>query len=145
MSLRPVTTTSRSIEARTTQPINRTNVFLWMLQGLLAILFLFAGVAKLMMPVQILASQSGFPGLFMRFIAVAEVLGALGLILPRLLRLPSDLTPLAAAGLVNIMIGATVVTILTQGVAPALFPSIVGSLLIVIIRGRWKRVSGRKS
>jgi hypothetical protein len=49
------------------------------------------------------------PGWFLRFLGVAAVLGALGLVLPGLLRIRPGLTPLAAAGLVIIMIGATVV------------------------------------
>jgi hypothetical protein len=47
----------------------------------------------------------------MRFIGVAEVLGAIGLILPGLLRIRPDLTPLATAGLAVLMIGATVITL----------------------------------
>ncbi|HEX6973790.1 MAG TPA: DoxX family protein, partial [Vicinamibacterales bacterium] len=63
-----------------------------------------------------------------RFIGTVEVLGALGLILPGLFRIWSHLTPLAAAGLVSIMIGATVVTLIGGTVAPALFPAVVGLL-----------------
>ena len=118
------------------QPANR---LLWVLQGLLALLFLFAGIAKLTMPIQILASQSGLPGPFMRFIAGAEICGALGLILPGLFRLRSVLTPLAASGLVIIMVGAVVLTLARQGVSPALFPLIVGALLTIVIRGRLER------
>jgi hypothetical protein len=116
-------------------------VLLWIAQGLLAALFLFAGVVKLTMPIQILAQQAGLPGGFMRFIAVAEVLGALGLILPGLLRVQRGLTPLAAAGLAIIMTGAVVVTVATQGVTPAAFPLIVGTLLVSVARGRrtWTR------
>jgi hypothetical protein len=72
----------------------------------------------------------------MKFVAVAELIGALGLVLPGLLRIKPGLTPLAAAGLVIIMIGATTVTAATQGIAPAALPFVVGALLIVIIRGR---------
>jgi uncharacterized membrane protein YphA (DoxX/SURF4 family) len=135
----PVTTTPSW--TRRTRSAKRENVLLWVLQGLLAVLFLFAGAAKLSMPVQTLASVSGLPGLFMRFIAVAEVCGALGLILPRLLHMRPGLTPLAAAGLVIIMIGAVTVTVLRQGVAPAVFPLVVGSLLTLVIRFRWQRAA----
>jgi hypothetical protein len=55
------------------------------------------------------------PGLFVRFIGVAEVLGAIGLILPGLLRNRPGLTPLTGAGLVIIMIGAMVFTLTTSG------------------------------
>src|SRR5436853_2154161 len=83
----------------------RTNVALWIVQGLLALLFLFTGGLKLAMPVDVLAAQSHLPGLFMKFIATCEVLGALGLVLPGLFRIRPGLTPLAAAGLVIILIG----------------------------------------
>ena len=89
---------------------------LWVIQGLLALLFLFAGGMKLILPVEEMTKQMPvpLPGLFLRFIAVVEVLGALGLILPGLLRIRPGLTPLAAAGLVIIMIGATMVTLASR-------------------------------
>ena len=111
---------------------------LWIVQGLLAALFLFAGGLKLVMPIEELTAQLPLPGLFIRFIAVAEAVGALGLILPGLLRIRPGLTPLAAAGLVIIMIGATVVTLATMGAAPALFPLVVGLLAAFVAFGRWR-------
>jgi hypothetical protein len=83
------------------------------------------------------------PGLFLRFIGVAEVLGALGLVLPGLLRIRTWLTSFAAAGLVVIMIGATVVTVLGGSIAGALLPLTVGVLCAVVARGRWQGVPGR--
>jgi hypothetical protein len=111
---------------------------LWVVQILLALLFLFAGVSKLVLPIEVMTKQMALPGLFMRFIGVAETLGALGLILPGLLRIRPGLTPLAAAGLVIIMIGATVVTIQAIGVAPALFPFVVGLLAAFVAYARWR-------
>jgi len=67
-----------------------------------------------------------------RFIGVCEVLGAIGLILPGLLRIRRGLTPLAAACLVIIMIGATVITLKTMGAALALIPLVVGLLLVFV-------------
>src|SRR5688572_7321849 len=92
----------------------RTNVFVWIIQIVLALLFLFAGVMKLWLPAAALEAQSHLPALFLRFIGLAEALGALGLVLPGALRVARGLTPLAAAGLVVIMAGATVLT-LAQG------------------------------
>src|SRR5262245_56289176 len=81
---------------------------LWTVQGMLAALFLFAGGMKLVMPIEAMTAQMPeIPGAFLRFIGVAETLGALGLILPGLLRIRPGLTPLAAAGLVIILLGAT--------------------------------------
>jgi hypothetical protein len=63
----------------------------------------------------------------------------LGLILPGLLRIKPGLTPLAATGLVIIMIGATVLTLIGDGIVPALFPLVVGILLAFVAYGRWRR------
>jgi hypothetical protein len=73
-----------------------------------------------------------------RFIGVAEVLGALGLILPGLLRVWPGLTPLAAVGLVIIMIGAIVLTLTSGDVPPALISLVVGSLAAFVAYGRWR-------
>jgi hypothetical protein len=70
------------------------------------------------------------------FIGVCEVAGALGLILPGLLRIRQSLTPLAAVGLVTIMSGATVVTLEGGVVAPAIVPLVVGLLLASVVYGR---------
>src|SRR5581483_5277255 len=78
----------------------KAEVALWVAQGLLALLFLFAGTMKLILPIEEMTAQLPLPGLFLRFIGVCEVLGALGLILPGLLRIRPRLTALAAAGLV---------------------------------------------
>ena len=111
---------------------------LWIIQGLLALLFLFAGVMKLIMSVEEMTRDVQMPGAFLRFIAVAELLGAIGLILPALLRIKPGLTPLAAAGLAIIMIGATVITMTYMGVAMALFPLVVGLLAVFVAYGRWR-------
>src|SRR5437868_15425733 len=87
---------------------------LWTIQILLALLFLFAGGSKFVMPVD--QMTQGMPaalanGSFIHFIGVCEVPGGLGLVLPGLLSVKPFLTPLAAAGRVIIMIGATVLTV----------------------------------
>src|SRR5256886_2921341 len=82
------------------------NVALGIVQGLPAALFLFAGGAKLVLPLDQMAGPVALPGWFLRFLGVAEVLGALGLVLPGLLRIRPGLTPLASAGLVIILVGA---------------------------------------
>ncbi len=105
-----------------------TNVTLWVVQGLLAGLFLFAGVTKLAMPIEAMVLPVALPEAFLRFIGVVEVLGALGLILPGAFRIRMGLTPLAAAGLVIVMIGATAVTAIGGAAAPALVPAAVGLL-----------------
>ena len=104
----------------------KLSVTLWIVQGLLALRFLFAGGIKLVLPLENLTGAMPSPGPFLRFIGVADALGALGLILPGLLRNSLGLIPLAAAGLVVAMTGATVITLAGGDVAPALIPPVVG-------------------
>jgi len=111
---------------------------LWVIQGLLAALFLFAGVMKLVLPAEALTAQSPFSAGFMRFIGVCETLGAIGLILPGLLNIKAELTVVAAAGLVVIMIGATVFTLTTPAAATAIIPFVVGVLAAAVGYGRWR-------
>jgi len=116
----------------------KLNVVLWIIQALLALLFLFAGVVKLVIPMAAMAKQTGLPGEFLRFIAVCEVLGALGLLLPGILRIKTSLTPLAASGLVIIMIGATWISVVHVSVPAGFFPFIVGVLAAFVAYGRAK-------
>ena len=108
------------------------SVLLWIAQGLLSALFFVAGGMKLVLPAELLKASVALPVGFFRFIGVAEVLGALGLILPGLLRIRPGLTPLAALGLVTITVGATLVTIVGGEVALALIPLVVGVLAAVV-------------
>jgi len=113
------------------------NRLLWTAQTLTALLFLFAGSMKFIMPVE--KMQQGpisLPIDFMYFIGVCECLGALGLLLPGLFRIRTWLTPLAAAGLTTIMIGATTLTIIAMGAVPAAFPAIVGVVTVWIAYAR---------
>ena len=112
------------------------NVALWIVQGLLAALFVFAGGMKLVLPIEKMQDPVALPGLFLRFIGVCELLGGIGLILPSLLRIRPGLTPLAAAGLIVIMIGAVVISVIYMGVASALIPLLVGILAAFIAYGR---------
>jgi hypothetical protein len=114
----------------------KRNVTLWVIQGLLAALFLFAGSMKLILPIEAMAGPVALPGWFLRFIGVAEVAGAIGLILPWLTRIQPRLTPMAAAGLVIIMAGATAITA-TTGPSGAIVPFVVGLLAATVAHGRW--------
>ena len=111
---------------------------LWVLQLLLGLLFMFAGGSKLVMPIEEMTKDIALPGWFLRGIGVCELLGGLGLILPGLFRIRTGLTSLAAAGLVIIMIGATVITVMTMGVGMALVPFIVGVLAAFLAYARWR-------
>jgi len=114
----------------------RFNRTVWTIQGLLALVFLFAGGMKLVLPLAAMAGPVALPGWFLRFIGVAEVLGALGLVLPGVLQIHVELTPVAAAGLVVIMTGATTISLYAMGVAAAVVPLLVGILAAVVAYAR---------
>ena len=111
---------------------------LWIVQALLALLFLFAGGMKLVLPLEKMAGPVELPGWLLRFVGVCEVLGGVGLILPSVLRIRPGLTPLAACGLVIIMIGAIAITLSAGLIGPALASLIVGLLAAFVAYGRWR-------
>ena len=109
---------------------------LWIVQILLAAVFLFAGGAKFVLPLDQMQGPVALPLWLLRFIGAAEILGALGLILPGIFGIKRSLTPLAAAGLVIIMIGATIVSLVAGMVVPALISLFVGLLAAFVVYGR---------
>src|SRR5688572_7708650 len=117
----------------------KIGVLLWIVQWLLALFFaLGSGAPKLFLPVEMLPMPIPLPELFLRFIGVAEVLGGLGLILPGLLHIRPGLTPLAAAGLVLVTIGATVYQLAAGQLESAVFAIVVGLLAAFVAYGRWR-------
>ena len=128
----------------TKRQLTTANRLLWTAQGLTALLFLFAGTMKFILPADKLQGPVALSIGFIHFIGACEITGAIGLILPGLARIQTRLTPLAALGLIIIMVGATVITAATMGVAPALFPFVVGLILTSIVLGRWRAVPLRE-
>jgi DoxX-like protein len=115
----------------------RANVTLWIVQGLLAGLFIFTGAVKLFAPLKMLQGPVAFPGWFYRFLGFAELCGALGLVLPGAFRVQRALTPIAAAGLLLIVTGATVLTLETGlGAAMAVVPFVAAILTGTVAYGR---------
>ena len=86
------------------------NVFLWVLQGLLAAAFLLAGTGKLLSPYE--AAKKRMPWVEdvsptqLKLIGAVEATGALGLLLPGITGIAEILTPIAATGLAVVMLGA---------------------------------------
>jgi len=119
------------------------NTTLWIVQILLALLFLFTGGMKFVMSVEEMTKQMAMPGWFLHSIGVCEILGGLGLILPWLTGVRPGLTPLAAAGLAIIMIGATIVTVMTGAIGIAVLPLAVGILAAFVAYGRWRLTPAR--
>ena len=126
----------------TNRPGRKLNVLLWVLQALLAMLFMFAGVMKFIIPVAEMTKQIALPGWFLHFIGGAEILGGIGLILPGILRIRTGLTPLAAAALVVIMIGATALN-LNAGQRPAALITVVLGLLLAFVTYHRRRIAAR--
>jgi uncharacterized membrane protein YphA (DoxX/SURF4 family) len=117
------------------------NILLWIIQILLALVFLFSGGTKLLIPADVLQSQAPpnaihFSNIFLKFIGICEVLGALGLILPGLTRKWKGLTALAALGLTIILIGAVVVTRMSAPPSMAIVPLVVCLLCAFVAYGR---------
>lgn len=118
--------------------MKRVSVASWIVQGLLAALFVFAGVMKFVMPVEAMQQPVALPGALIHFIGVCEIAGGLGLVLPGLTKIAPFLTPLAAAGLTIIMIGAVAITGTYMPVSQAIFPFVVGVLTAAIAWARWR-------
>lgn len=121
------------------------NITLWIVQGLLALLFLMAGGMKMMQPKDQILEKMGermgwmedFSQNTIRGIGLLEVLGALGLILPPLTGILPILAPLAAVGLVLTMIGAAM-THLRRGEMQSIAPNAILLLLaLFVVYGRF--------
>jgi uncharacterized membrane protein YphA (DoxX/SURF4 family) len=115
------------------------NILLWILQILLALLYLFAGTMKFVMSADEMTQQMpvALPIWFIHFIGACEILGGIGLVVPWLTGIKQWLTPLAASLLIVIMIGAVVISAM-MGISYAILPFIAGLLLVVVARGRSK-------
>ena len=88
------------------------NSALWIVQGLLALVYLAAGGLKIVRPREQLVASGNFDWMKdssdtgVKAVGLVEILGALGVILPWLTGIASILTPIAAIGLVAVQIGA---------------------------------------
>src|SRR4051812_29554863 len=101
----PITRTGD--EPMTHRARKATNGAAWTAQTLLALLFVFAGTMKFIMPPEKMQGPIALPLGFIYFIGAMEILGGLGLVLPGLYRIRPELTTIAAVGLLTIMSGAT--------------------------------------
>ena len=119
------------------------NLALWIVAGLLAAVFLFAGSSKLFIPREKLAKAPGggwtldFSAGFVKALGAVEILGAVGLILPALLDIAPVLVPLAALGLALIMTGAVITRIRRHEPKPMVADLIYLALLVFVAWGRF--------
>lgn len=137
-----MTTTTATISPASPAARRGLNAGLWVAQGLLAFAFLAAGVMKLTAPIEQLAEGmawvEGPLGGVVRFIGLAELLGAIGVVLPAALRIKPALTPAAAGGLLTVMVlaaGTHVAMGDVAGMVPAL---VLGALAAFVVWGRTK-------
>ncbi len=124
-------------------PSKGFNIGLWVAQGLLAAAFLMSGGMKVSAPIEQLQAQmpwvTGALGGAVRFIGVMELLGAVGLVLPAATRIAPKLTPLAAAGLLTVMVLASM-THISRGEYPMIVANLLlGGLAAFVSWGRFKQ------
>jgi uncharacterized membrane protein YphA (DoxX/SURF4 family) len=117
------------------------NIVLWVVQILLAIAFLGAGIMKVTQPVEKLKTNMGWvthttPGI-VRLVGALEILGAIGLILPAVIHILPWLTAVAAIGLVLTMIVAIIIHFRLHEASRSISPLILLLLALFIVIGRF--------
>jgi uncharacterized membrane protein YphA (DoxX/SURF4 family) len=114
------------------------NAILWVIQVLLAAAFFAHGMLFLTPPANMVEALSVFPRPFQVFLGTAEVLAAIGLTLPGITRILPWLVPCAAAGVMIVMIGATILHIARGEVSSAMTTAVLLVLATVVAYMRWK-------
>jgi uncharacterized membrane protein len=113
-------------------------IAVWIVSALAAVAFLLIGLAKLLpSTADIEATAQGVPVILLRIAGTAEVLGAIGLILPAATRVLPILTPVAASGLVITMIGAVTTNIIIGELGLAVMPLVLGAVAAFIAWARF--------
>lgn len=116
-------------------------ITVWIVSALLALFYLFVGGSKAFASWEFLeASSMGIPVILLKIAGFAEIIGAIGLIVPAATRILPILTPVAAVGLVLTMIGATGINI-ALGMPATAFQTGVAGILSAFVA--WARFSGR--
>jgi DoxX-like family len=122
---------------------NFMSTALWIVAGLLAAVFLFAGSNKLFISREKLAKAPGggwvldFSAGFVKALGTVEILGAVGLIVPALLDIAPILVPLAALGLGLVMTGAAIVEFRRREFKHVLLDLIYLALAVFVAVGRF--------
>ncbi len=117
------------------------NITLWILQALLALVFLAHGLMFLAPPPDIaLLMNAMLPRWFQLFLGVAEVLAAVGLTLPGLTRILPGLVPAAAVGVMVVMVGATILHLSRGEHASAATTFVLLLIATFVAHGRWRRL-----
>ena len=123
-----------------TQSSRGLRIALWCAQIALAIVFGLAGGMKVSTPAAALVKMMpGIPLAFIRFIGIAELAGAIGIILPALTRIAPVLTPLASSGFVVVMASAAVLHLVRGQWSELVVVIVLGALAYFVAWGRFKR------
>ena len=117
------------------------NIALWVVQGLLALVFIMAGGMKVMQPKEKLAENMGWVEDFspntIRLIGTLEILGGICIVLPALTGILPLLTPLAAVGLALDMIGAMITHLRRREYSNFGFNIVLLALAVFVAYGRF--------
>jgi len=133
------TTINTAINTTQSTRSRALNIALWILQVLLAVVYVAHGWLMVSPPAELLALMNEQLGVGLRlFIGVAELLAAAGLILPGITRILPGLTALAAAGLMIVMSSATVLHISRGETASAVSAAVLFVLVTIVAYARWK-------
>lgn len=115
------------------------NVLLWVLQALLAAAFLAHGLMFLFPSPELEVLMDASIARPLRYVlGVAEVAAGIGLVAPGVTRIAPWLVPLAAAGLIPIMIGATVLHVVRAEYSSAVITAVLLAMIVVVAWGRWR-------
>ena len=137
--MRTVTMSNRSTNPTVRTSTRVLNIALWVLQVLMAALFFWHGQFMAFPPADMVAMINANIGEGLRvFIGVAEILAAVGLILPGLTRILPCLTAFAAAGLMIVMSSATVLHFFRGETASGISAAVIFVLVSVLAYTRWK-------
>ncbi len=131
------------MSSNTTSPSKALHIGLWVLQILLAFMFLMAGASKFFTPLEAQRTSMEWAkhasDAVIYIAGLAEILGGLGLILPSLLRIMPWLTSIAALGLAIVMLIATALNI-SIGESKAIMPTIlISGIALFVAWGRYKK------
>ncbi len=133
------TTTNTSSSQGRTRGRQLMNIVLWVIQTLLAVAFLAHGLLFLSPPANMVeAMNSSIPPALRIFIGLAEVLAAVGLILPGVTRILPWLTSWAAAGLMMVTISATVLHTTRGEMSSAATTAVLFVVVTFVAYMRWK-------
>ena len=115
------------------------NALLWVLQVLLAVAFLAHGLLFLFPPAAMVEQMNAaIPRAFQLFLGVAEILAAVGLTLPGVTRIYPWLVSCAAAGIMIVMISATMFHIMRGEVSSAITTAVLLLIATCVAYMRWR-------